>query len=84
MNSQMREEHVYIPITGKPPKCLGRRTFVVSQGEVEVAGGGRGEGEVEAVAARRFVLVHRADGLDHLRTTGKRQDTGDQSSLHIV
>lgn len=49
------------------PKNIPESTFVVTQGEVEVAGDGRSQGEKEAVATQRFVFIHGADGLDHLR-----------------
>lgn len=52
----------------------GCRTFVISQGEVEVAGHGRCQGEVEAVAAERLVFVHGADGLDHLRRHNRHSE----------
>lgn len=42
------------------------RTFVIAQSEVEVAGDGCGQGEVKAMTAQGLVLVHGADGLDHL------------------
>lgn len=45
-------------------------TFVISQSEVEVAGNRCSQGEIKAVTAQRFVLIHCTDGLDHLRTTG--------------
>ncbi|TNN55717.1 hypothetical protein EYF80_034082 [Liparis tanakae] len=56
-------------------------------GEVGVAGDRRGQGEIEAVSAQRFVLIHRADGLDHLGTTGKNNETfrnGPLVDLHLV
>lgn len=49
------------------PKNIRESTFVVTQGEVEVAGDGCSQGEKEAVATQRFVFIHCADGLDHLR-----------------
>lgn len=48
-------------------KNIPESTFVVTQGEVEVAGDGCSQGEEEAVATQRFVFIHCADGLDHLR-----------------
>lgn len=42
-------------------------TFVVPKGEVQIAGGRDGQGEVEPVATRWFVLVHGTDGLDDLK-----------------
>ena len=54
-------------------------TFVVAEGEVEVPGGGRGQGEVEAVSAGRLVPVHRADGLDQLKQTD-----GQKSQFNLI
>lgn len=48
-------------------KNIPESTFVVTQGEVEVAGDGCSQGEKEAVATQRFIFIHCADGLDHLR-----------------
>lgn len=48
-------------------------TFVVSQSEVEVAGNGCIKGKIKKVPIWRFILIHRADGLDHLETRGTQK-----------
>lgn len=48
-------------------KNIPESTFVVTQGEVKVAGDGCSQGEEEAVSTQRLVFIHCADGLDHLR-----------------
>ena len=54
-------------------------TFVVTEGEVQVPGRRRGQGEVEAVSAGWLVFIHRADGLDQLKQTD-----GQKSEFNLI
>lgn len=58
-------------------------TFVVTQGEVEVAGDRRSQGEEEAVATQRFVFIHCADSLDHLREAATAWKSVSQLPQHL-
>lgn len=52
-----------------------RITFVVTKGEVRVAGDGGSKGEIKAMSAQGLVFVHSADGLDHLRASREEEGT---------
>ncbi len=49
-----------------------------------VAGNSCSQCEIKAVAAQRFVLIHGADGLDHLTMTGTPEGQTETFSISYL